>query len=107
MALTVPENVRRIWDSERMEFSDDDPYELLEQVGGILIPDADLPDPDCDDDYRTDTLGEDYRIEEALEGCPFDFDELSDNMSDSGPKRGFENWTDNYPVDTGRCFEAR
>ena len=50
MALTVPENVRRIWDSERMEFSDDDPYELLEQVGGILIPDADLPDPDCDDD---------------------------------------------------------
>jgi len=103
MALTVPENVRRIWDSERMEFSDDDPYELLEQVGGILIPDADLPDPDCDDDYRTDTLGEDYRIEEALEGCPFE----TDNLADGHCGVGYENWTDNYPVDTGRCFEAR
>jgi hypothetical protein len=76
--LTVPEDVRRLWDSERFEFSDDDdPCELLDQVGGILIPDMDLPDLDSDDDSRTDDRYDDYRIEEALDGCPFETDNLA------------------------------
>jgi hypothetical protein len=66
---------------------------LLDQVDAPMLPDQ---DEDADDDYRTDTWGEDYRIEEALENCPFDFDELSDNMIDSGPQVGFENISDLY-----------
>lgn len=66
--LTVPEDVRRLWDSERMGFSDDDPCLLLDQLD-VLIPDT------CtDEDYQTDNYNEDYRIEEALEGCPFETD---------------------------------
>ncbi|NIP23016.1 MAG: hypothetical protein GWN55_06880 [Phycisphaerae bacterium] len=47
---------------------------------------CDLSDLDDNDDSRTDDYGEDYRIEVALDECPFDYDELSDNMLDSGPE---------------------
>lgn len=51
--LTVPEDVRRLWDSERMEFSDDDPCVLWDQVDGVLIPDMDLPDHDDGNDWAS------------------------------------------------------
>lgn len=74
---TVSDDVGRIWDSERL--SDDvadDLLSLSDQIDALLLPDAN----DTDDDYRTDDYRADYRIEETLEQCPFDVNELLDQL---------------------------
>ena len=76
---SVPDDVRRIWDSEWIMLPDDD---VDDWCGLITISDYalfDLSDPDEEwDDYRTDDYGNDPEIEVALDGCPFDTDELSE-----------------------------
>lgn len=74
---TVSDDARRIWDSEQL--SDDvrdDLLSLSDQIDALLLPAVEGDD----DDYRTDDHGEDYRIEEALEQCPFDVNELLDQL---------------------------
>ncbi len=93
---TVPDDVRRIWDSEALaDFANGN--ELADQdVFGRIMGEFSDAEIDADYDYRTDTYGEDPRIEVALDGCPFDTDELSDNMVGSGNEAGPEGWDDQF-----------
>ncbi len=83
---TVSDEVRRIWDSEVAILSDQelagldefsDTMRLLDRIDSDLLPDYESGD---DEDYRTDEYGTDDDLEVALEQCPFDIDELLDNV---------------------------
>lgn len=85
---TIPDEVRRLWESEVLaratELSDEVWSDMM--VGSVILPDLDM---DLDAEYYRsceDHLGSDKNLEVALEECPFDFDELADNMIDSGPE---------------------
>lgn len=85
----VPDDVRRLLESQELadfsdvcDFSD---YSLSSAMLSEIMADSDCIDYD-DDPERSDNYGEDAGLEVALEQCPFDFDELADNMIDSGPE---------------------
>ena len=79
---TVSDEVRRIWDSERLsdeaEFSDE--MSLLDQVDAGLLPDQLAHAEYWDERNPEDDYGTDDDLEVALEQCPFDIDELLDNV---------------------------
>jgi hypothetical protein len=86
--LTIPDDVRRLLESEEMqEFSD--LCNLSDARWDRELSDirffADCADWD-DEPVCTDNYHDDADLEVALEQCPFDFDELADNMIDSGPE---------------------
>lgn len=75
---TVSDEVRRIWDSELADetvVAIQDTMQFLDAIDAIILPDS-----DDDADYRSDEYGTDDGIEVALEQCPFDIDELLDNV---------------------------
>ena len=86
---TIPDELARIWDSEIAILSDQELADASEFCTEMTLLDhddqieseiSDVCEADDDEDYRTDEYGTDEDLEVALEQCPFDIDDLLDNV---------------------------